>query len=127
MAIEAYVFADEADAQTAIGAIEQVMRMLLSQIGYHIDENGKLIGHLADTGQENPEAARTDHWDIPLQLSDGRWRVASYRHLFTREIPAGHSDPPVMMPLWQVIDSHIPVQFTYEDISGLLPPQPPED
>jgi len=117
----AYVFATEADANTAVPQIEAAMRGILASVGFTIDEDGHLVGKRASTGEDRPDAQHTEKWGDPFILTDGKWAIASYRENFSREVEG--------VPLWQNIDAAITVAFNHKDVSDLIPipPEYPED
>lgn len=70
-----YVFASQAEAQTAIDQIDTRARQIYAAQGYTVEADGSVVGKRASDGADMPTAARTETWDVPLQRLDGKWVV----------------------------------------------------
>ena len=114
----AYVFS-AANVAQGLAEIEAGMRGLAGAQGYIVDGDGNVVGNSAKTGKPRPEAQRTVSWAVPVELTDGRRAVTSYRDYLSREVEG--------TPLWQMVDAGITVPFTHEDVTALLPPEPEDE
>jgi hypothetical protein len=114
----AYVFTTEELALEALAEMEEGMRGLAAAQGYELDENGYAIGVNAATREPRPEACHTAAWDVPRELTDGRWAIKTYRIWLALEYEG--------TPLWAMVDAQVTVPWTYEDVTELLPPDPEE-
>jgi hypothetical protein len=114
----AYVFDTEAEATTGVAGMEEGMRGLAAAQGYELDEHGHAIGVNAETRLPRPDACHTEAWDIPRELTDGRWAIKTYRVWLALEYEG--------VPLYAMVDAQITVPWTYEDVTELIPPDPEE-
>lgn len=69
-------FTTKAEADAALAFIKQLAIDYFTQLGYTII-NGELIGKNAKTGNDEPDAPRTTHWDIAQESPDGTWYFRS--------------------------------------------------
>ena len=70
-----YTFATEQEAIAAeTGIVANIRAWVASNIPDALAENGTLRGSNAATGQWSD--ATTTQWDVPRQISDGRWVIA---------------------------------------------------
>jgi len=114
----AYVFT-AGDVVQGLDDIEAAMRGLAQVQGYQVVD-GDVVGKNAKTGQDAPAAQKTTTWGTPVELTDGRMAVASYRDYLAREVEG--------VPLYTHVDNAISVPWSHEDVTALLPPEPdPEE
>jgi len=112
----AYVFNTEADANTAMTVIEAVMRSIALKMGYELDEHGHVIGKEAKTGEPALDKQHVDVWSPIIALTDGRYAILSYRDYLKRVIDG--------VPLYAMVDAQIPVVWTHEDVTAVMPEMP---
>lgn len=108
----AYVFDTEADANTAMAAIEAAMKNIALAMGYELDEHGHVIGRDAKTGVPVPDKQHVDKWSDIYALTDGRYAILSYRNYLKRVVNG--------VPLYMMVDASLPVEFTHEDVPDEL-------
>lgn len=69
-------FASKPEAEAALSIINEMARQLAAGFGYHIDENGSIVGKNAASGADVPTAVTTT-WDVPQRSPLDTWYFVS--------------------------------------------------
>ena len=74
-------FDTKTECETALEALHYAMADVAAAHGFTIIPPYHVVGKNALTGEDNP-ASVTTKWSNPVELSDGRWGIPSFRSSF---------------------------------------------